>query len=364
METIPAKGHTEQVIPGKAATCTEAGLTEGKKCTTCGAVIVAQQTIPAKGHTEQVIPGKAATCTEAGLTEGKKCTTCGAVIVAQQTIPAKGHTEQVLPGKAATCTEAGLTEGKVCSTCGAVIVAQQTIPAKGHTEQVIPGKAATCTEAGLTEGKVCTVCGAVIVAQQEIPATGHQYRVKKVAATEERGGYKKYTCTVCGDSYKTAYTDKLEGPYGNIVLDQDFDSMEHDYLQEEGVLTITAVYEQAEIGQQRRLRLTQELLDRMAEEGVSEIRFVVLDAQMTVPLTLFDSDDLALIWESMDATEKVYDLILQPQTSGCYVGVCIMDAEDRECDITSLLGGVAFTLQGQEMTVEAAQVYQISANEE
>ena len=42
--------HTEEVIPAKDATCTEDGLTEGKKCSECGAIIVAQQTIAA-AHT-------------------------------------------------------------------------------------------------------------------------------------------------------------------------------------------------------------------------------------------------------------------------------------------------------------------------
>ena len=40
----------EQVIPGKEATCTETGLTEGKKCTVCNEILVEQEEIPALGH--------------------------------------------------------------------------------------------------------------------------------------------------------------------------------------------------------------------------------------------------------------------------------------------------------------------------
>ena len=198
-ETIPANGHTEEVIPGKAATCTETGLTDGTKCSVCGVVIKAQEEIPAKGHTEEVIPGKAATCTEAGLTEGSKCTVCGVIIKAQETIPANGHTEEVIPGKAATCTETGLTDGTKCSACGVVIKAQETIPAKGHTEEVIPGKEATCTETGLTEGKKCTVCGVVIKAQETIPAKGHTEEVipGKAATCTETGLTDGTKCSVC-----------------------------------------------------------------------------------------------------------------------------------------------------------------------
>ena len=46
----PEHNHTEEVIPGFDATCTEAGHTEGKKCSVCGEILVAQEEIPAKGH--------------------------------------------------------------------------------------------------------------------------------------------------------------------------------------------------------------------------------------------------------------------------------------------------------------------------
>jgi len=175
-EEIPALGHTEEIIPGKDATCTETGLTEGKKCSVCGEILVAQEEIAALGHTEEVIPGKAATCTEPGLTEGKKCNLCGEILVAQEEIAPLGHTEEIIPGKDATCTEPGLTEGKKCSVCGEILVAQEEIPTLGHTEEIIPGKDATCTETGLTEGKKCAVCGEILVAQEEIPALGHDWK--------------------------------------------------------------------------------------------------------------------------------------------------------------------------------------------
>ena len=38
--------HTEEIIPGVEATCTEDGLTEGKKCSDCGEILVAQTIIP------------------------------------------------------------------------------------------------------------------------------------------------------------------------------------------------------------------------------------------------------------------------------------------------------------------------------
>ena len=79
-------------------------------CSACDEVLGDNITIPATGvHTEVSIPGREATCPEGGLTEGKKGSVCGEILVAQQKDPAKGHTEVKIPGKEATCTETGLT---------------------------------------------------------------------------------------------------------------------------------------------------------------------------------------------------------------------------------------------------------------
>ena len=196
-----ALGHTPEIVPGKAATCTEEGLTDGKKCTVCGKTLLRQRTIAALGHTEELVPGKAATCTETGLTDGKKCATCGEILVAQETIAVLAHTEVTVPGKAATCTETGLTDGKKCSVCGTVTVAQETIAALGHAEVTVPGKAATCTETGLTDGKKCSVCGTVTVAQETIAALGHTEETIPAVepTTSSTGSTEGKKCSVCGE---------------------------------------------------------------------------------------------------------------------------------------------------------------------
>jgi len=112
--------HTEETLAAVEATCTETGLTEGKKCSVCGEVITAQEVVPATGHTEETLAAVEATCTETGLTEGKKCSVCGEVITAQEVVPATGHTAVEGTTVAATATAKGKI-GTVCASCGEII---------------------------------------------------------------------------------------------------------------------------------------------------------------------------------------------------------------------------------------------------
>ena len=149
--------------PGANATCTTAQI-----CTVCGETLEA-----ALGHKEVVDAAVSPTCTATGLTEGKHCSVCNEVLVAQTTVAALGHTVVVDAAVDATCTTTGLTEGKHCSECNEVLVAQTTVAALGHTVVVDAAVAATCTTTGLTEGKRCSVCNEVLVAQTTIAALGH-----------------------------------------------------------------------------------------------------------------------------------------------------------------------------------------------
>ena len=78
-----------KTIPGKSASCTEAGLTDGLICDDCKYIIVAQTEIPAS-HKEVIIPKIEPECNNCGWTEGKECELCHKVLVEPEMIRALG----------------------------------------------------------------------------------------------------------------------------------------------------------------------------------------------------------------------------------------------------------------------------------
>ena len=223
VETLDALGHTEAVVEGYAATCTEDGLSNGVVCSVCGEILTAQEVIPALGHDLSFHEAIPATCTENGNVAYCECLTCGKLFVTEGEemfeVPmsyiieeALGHTETVAEAVAPSCTETGLTEGKYCAVCGEILIAQEEIPALGHNEAINAAKAPTCTETGLTEGKYCDRCGEILIAQEKISALGHSYEADVTAPTCTEGGYTTYTC-FCGDSYTADETEALGHSY-------------------------------------------------------------------------------------------------------------------------------------------------------
>ena len=117
-EDIDSLGHNMQAVEGSAqeASCTKAGKEADKKCSRCehkedGAVI------PAKGHTEEIIPEEAATCIAGGKTAGKKCSVCNAILEEPKDTSELGHdfSEWTVETEA-TATEDGL-EKRECGRC-------------------------------------------------------------------------------------------------------------------------------------------------------------------------------------------------------------------------------------------------------
>lgn len=120
-------------------TCTESGSVT-HTCSRCGHQYTDGQK-DALGHTEIVDEAVAPTCTQEGKTEGKHCSVCGEVLVAQETVPVLGHTEgDWIVVKEPAVGQEGSRQ-KQCTACGEVL---STEPMEALTEEItIPSNSDT-----------------------------------------------------------------------------------------------------------------------------------------------------------------------------------------------------------------------------
>ena len=189
IKSIIATGHTEVIDAAIVATCTTDGKTEGKHCSVCNEILIAQSAIPA-GHTEgEWIIDTNATCTENG-SKHQNCASCSATINTE-IIKYQGHSSSNwIVDTTATCSTMGYRH-KECSVCG-VILANETIEKIDHTEVIDAAIEATCTTSGLTEGIHCSVCNTIIISQQPVDPH-HKFNDEY----EFNSNYHWRMCTVC-----------------------------------------------------------------------------------------------------------------------------------------------------------------------
>ena len=232
------------------ATCVSPGLTLSK-CEACGKEIREETPIDPNAHNNllaEQIPGKAATCTETGLTNGERCPDCKAILTAQKEIPALTHDwGEWKQTKAPTCLEAG-DETRTCKRdgCGATetrpvdVIAHDwdtsawiTDGSKHWHKCKTPGCTAITDEAAHSGGMAtcqakakCAVCGEDY---GEKSTGNHAGGTKKVYYTEGDTGYEYYVvCLSCGEKTGetgvTPYDDEtfdpntVEWDYGEILV--------------------------------------------------------------------------------------------------------------------------------------------------
>ena len=245
--------HTPETVPGKAATCTETGLTEGSKCSVCGDILAEQETIPALDHDyTNVAPvwnwngltsaSASFTCTREGcghvevvtavitneVTTEPACEETGVrtytaavpfggkqfTDTETEVIAAAGHTAGASVReneKAPTCTEDGSYDEVVyCTACEKELSRKTvTVGAAGHTAGASVREnevAATCTEDGSYDEVVyCTVCEEELSRKTvTVGAAGHSPETVpgKDATCTESGLTDGEKCSVCGEMLK------------------------------------------------------------------------------------------------------------------------------------------------------------------
>ena len=249
---IPATGHTEVIDAGVDYTCTADGITEGKHCSTCNEVLVAQQVLPAAHRPSEWIITKPVSCeidgyriknctvceervaseaitktghlesdweiTKAAACEatGAKRTTCLNCQEVMQTavIPATGHDESgwVITLNA-TCEASG-SKHTVCNTCE-VEMQTAVIDPLGHNMAWSTTLEATCTATGIKQYK-CTRCPE-ITDEQIINAKGHLYTTNVIDPTCVLDGYTKHSCTRCTYFYTDSTVVKTGHSYTSVV---------------------------------------------------------------------------------------------------------------------------------------------------
>ena len=202
---VDAKGHTmgDWCLVAPAA-CMEEGE-ERRDCTSCG--YYESRTVPAIGHTwdEGIV-----TVEPTEESEGEKlytCTTCGATRT--EVIPVLEHThsyESVVTDP--TCTEQGYTT--FTCRCGDRYT-DEFVDELGHDMSAwAVVKEAGCTEKG-EERSACSRCEHAQT--RETPALGHAYKSTVTEPTCSAQGYVTHTCTRCGDSYVSDYTNPVDHVY-------------------------------------------------------------------------------------------------------------------------------------------------------
>ena len=228
--------HTHKYVEEvtKAPTCTEKGV----KTFTCSCEDSYTEEIDMIPHTAVVDPAVKPGCETTGLTEGKHCSVCNEVIVAQEIVAARGHDYGEAVITEPTCNEKGFKTFTCKNDPNHIHV--EEIDALGHADEnkdhicdngcdeaqgthVEKENSHVCEYCGQTAGECrdgnndhnCDVCGEKL---SECVAGENSHNCATCGATlsEHIGGTAtceaKKVCTICGESYGELASHKGGAP--------------------------------------------------------------------------------------------------------------------------------------------------------
>ena len=136
--------------------------------------IVPSRTVDVYGHAHNIVsnPAVSPTCTAAGRTEGKYCSICGKIFVAQNPVAALGH-NWGSPVYTWSNDHKSVTAARICSRDQS----HKETETVGATASIV--KDATCTEKGKTQYTSKLFSNTAFTVQsltlEDIPATGHAW---------------------------------------------------------------------------------------------------------------------------------------------------------------------------------------------
>ena len=147
-DEVDALGHDYSAVVTEPD-CVNGGYTT-YTCTVCDDTYVSNE-VESLGHTEVLDEAVAPTCTSTGLTEGKHCSVCGEVLVAQTVVEALGHDYSAVVTEP-DCVNGGYTT-YTCTICNHTYVGD-AVDALGHDwEDATEESPKTCKTCGETEGE-------------------------------------------------------------------------------------------------------------------------------------------------------------------------------------------------------------------
>ena len=115
----------------KEPTCSEYGE-ETRICSICN--YPQKRNVEKLPHTEEIIPGTPATFDEPGLTDGKKCSVCGEIIVQQTEAPVRDYNEGIIPLNVLNVSVGDYEENGGATEGGANLAVDDNFDTLWHTD--------------------------------------------------------------------------------------------------------------------------------------------------------------------------------------------------------------------------------------